>query len=195
MRALTEKEERDLIDSSFSFDCLQTAEVNVALYFLFLVPLDKDDLAFFSDDLHKLLIESKVNVITDVFFLRNNYVHFLLSLFLLEDDIEASDAIQCLFVISVLTAVSLENLQGKLLNEAEFHFRLVNLQLGWRKIAERKVRLRESKFDNRSELMLIRIQLRKQAEFHKNKESVSSFSVDVINELLPAFRASPLEKV
>lgn len=93
MRVLAEIEEGHMIDSSFSFDCLQTSKVNVALYLLFLIPFNKDDLAFFSDDLHKLLIEGEVNVVAFVFFLRNNNEHLLFSLFLLEDDVEASDAI------------------------------------------------------------------------------------------------------
>lgn len=43
--------------------------------------------------------------------------------------------------------------------------------------------------------MFIRIQLRKQAELHKDKVSVRSLPVDVIDELLPTFMRSPLEKV
>lgn len=43
--------------------------------------------------------------------------------------------------------------------------------------------------------MFIWVKLWKQAEFHENKEGVRGLSVDVINELLPTFRASPLEEI
>lgn len=107
MRALAEIEERYLIDSRFFFYCLQTIQVNIALYLLFLVPFNENDLAFLPDDLHKLLIEGKVDVVPHVFFLRENYVHFLFSLFKLEDYIEASDAIQWLLIMHVPATVSL----------------------------------------------------------------------------------------
>lgn len=107
MRVLAEIKERNLIDSRFFFNCLQTVQVNIAFYLLFLIPFNENDLAFFPDDLHKLLIESKVDVVPHVFFLRENYVHFLFSLFKLEDDIEASDAIQWLLIIHVPATVSL----------------------------------------------------------------------------------------
>lgn len=93
MRILTEIEEWNLIESSFSFYCLQTTKINVTIYFLFLIPLNEDELAFFSDDLHESLVKSEVYVVTFVLFLRKDYKHLLFSLFLLQDYVEARDAI------------------------------------------------------------------------------------------------------
>lgn len=77
---------------------------------MFLIPFNQNDLTLFPNNFHKLLIESKVNVVSYIFFLWYDNEYFLLSFLLFEYDIEASDAIQLFLIISVPTTVSLKNL-------------------------------------------------------------------------------------
>lgn len=62
-------------------------------------------------------------------------------------------------------------------------------------MAQGKICLRKGKLDSRPELMFIGAKFRKKAELQEYKKGIRGLSIDVINKLLPTFRASSLEEV